>query len=68
MLELVINVRLENMRGRLYWSVPCERIEMDALVRRGVVLEVPATPTSLGGYVAIPDADFDALIDSEQGI
>lgn len=66
MLDLLCCVRLENMRGRLYLASSRERDEMDALVRRGLVLPVPATPMSLRGYVAMPVDDISALIDSVQ--
>lgn len=66
MLSLLCCVRCENMRGRMYWPTDSERTELDALVRRGLVVEVSATPTSLRGYVAMPVDDFEALIDVVQ--
>jgi hypothetical protein len=66
MLSLLCCVRCENMRGRMYWPAASERTDLDTLVRRGLVLEVSATPTSLRGYVAVPVDDFAALIDAMQ--
>lgn len=47
-------VKYATLRNRLY-PVPegAERDALDALVRAGVVLSVPATPTSYRGYVAV---------------
>lgn len=63
--DLLCSVRIANMRGVLYWGRPCERPALDALVRSGAVYPVPATATSLRGYVAIPASSFADLIGLE---
>lgn len=61
-------VRLANLNGRLFAAKPSVADALQELVRRGVVVPVCATSTSWSGYVAIPGADFDALIDASGAI
>jgi hypothetical protein len=66
MFDLLASVRIANMRGKLYSGLPCERTYLDAMVRKGWVIPVAATTTSLRGYVAVPVESFAALIDATQ--
>lgn len=65
--DVLLGVRLCNMRGLLYEAAPEEDDEMSVLVRRGLVSYVPPTPTSVGGYVSVPFEDFAAMIGAGAG-
>jgi hypothetical protein len=65
-LDLFVSVRVANIRGRLYLGRPEERPSLDAMVRKGWVVPVAATPTSLRGYVAAPLDSVAAVIDATE--